>query len=162
VLFRSPEEEEVQEITVTGKRPTIDHTGMNEEYFEIINGEMQPRPMTWQDITCPNGDQVRTGTRGAMAPGANGAHSHGNSAEQHPGPRDDNAATHSAGGVAGVMTHNRTFTIRAFPNGTYRTRLVEGPPLTASERSTLIENMRNWENHPDPGPSQSLQSRVCQ
>jgi RHS repeat-associated protein len=75
--------------------------------------------------------------------------------------RDDNAALHSGGGVAGLMTRNRTFTIRAFPNGTFRTRQIEGPPLSGSERARLVDNMHNWEQRPDPGPRQPLATRVC-
>ena len=158
----SPEEEEVQNVIVIGNRPEIDYSEMNEEYFEIIDGQMHPRPMTWHDVTCPNGNSLRVGTTAAITAGARAVHSHGNEAEQHPGSRDDNAAMHSNGGVAGMMTQNRSFTIRAFPNGTFRTRLTEGPSLSTSEDGTLIGNMRYWENHPDPGPSQPLQNRVCQ
>jgi RHS repeat-associated protein len=157
----SPEETEVAQIIVTGVRPTIDYTGTNEEFFSIENGQLVPRVMTWQDVPCPNGDIQRTGTMSGLPAGAMAAHSHGAGIRPFPGTRDDSAPIHSKGGVAGLMTPTRSFTIRAFPNGTFRTRLTEGPPLTAAERAELITNMQHWENKPDPGPSVPIATRVC-
>jgi hypothetical protein len=88
-----------------------------------------------------------------------GAHSHGNSLEQHPGPRDDSAARGSTDSVAGVFTQNRSFTIRAFPNGTFRTRQTSGPSMSGAERSALVSHMQNWEQN--TGTGQSLRDRVC-
>lgn len=59
------------------------------------------------------------------------------------------------------METGQSFTIRAFSDGTYRTVLVKGPPLSWSKRSALVENMQYWEVNPDSGPSAPIRERVC-
>jgi RHS repeat-associated protein len=153
-------EQDLADVIVTGKRPKIDYSGDKEEFFTVQDGEMKPRPLTFKDVTCSNGASIKVGFPGSIPPGGMGAHSHGKGLEQHPGPRDDSAARGSTTGVAGVMTQHRSFTMRLFGNGTFRTRQVEGPALSGDERSELISNMQNWEQNV-PKPGQSLQSKVC-
>src|SRR5690606_31384398 len=105
------------------------------------------------------GGDVYVGLPGALAEGQMGAHSHRNSLEQHPGPRDDSAARGSSDGVAGVFTAHRSFTIRAFQNGTFRTRQTSGPPLGSDERSALVDHMQNWEQNTPSG--KSLREQIC-
>lgn len=133
--------------------------GTNEEFFVVEDGKMTKREMKRSRIRCRGGADVFVGLPGALGEGQMGAHSHGNALEQHPGPRDDSAARGSSDGVAGVFTKNRSFTIRAFPNGTFRTRQTSGPVLSGDERSTLVGHMQNWEQNTASG--QSLRDRVC-
>jgi RHS repeat-associated protein len=157
----SEAEQDMEDVIITGKRPqNIDYTKDKEEFFEVIGGSMNKRSLAFKTIVCSDGASIQVGQTAPLSSGGMGAHSHGNDLEQHPGPRDDSAARGSTIGVAGVMTQNRSFTIRGFPNGTFRTRQVEGSPLSASERSELISNMQNWEQNV-PKPGQSLKSKVC-
>lgn len=154
-------EEGLGAIIVTGNRPPqINYEGANEEFFAISGGEFRPRPMVSSTVECSNGSSIIVGRISPLGAGEMGTHSHGRGIEQHPGPRDDSAARGSTRHVAGVMTHNRTFTVRMFPNGTFRTRQVEGPPLSDDERSELTRNMRNWERNV-PRSGQTIRSQVC-
>jgi hypothetical protein len=145
---------------VTAQREKkADFRGTNEEFFVVEDGKITKREMKRKSIRCRGGAQVTVGLPGALEEGQMGAHSHGNALEQHPGPRDDSAARGSSDGVAGVFTQSRSFTIRAFPNGTFRTRQTSGPSLSGNERSALVDHMQNWEQNTPSG--KSLQEQVC-
>jgi RHS repeat-associated protein len=170
----SPEEQLVQEITVTGRRPEgIDYVQTHEDGLIISDGRMRLQGLGDRKVfRCrrSNGDVdlIDSGTI-SLASGEIGAHSHGDNAEQHPGPDDGNSARSSDSGVAGMITRNRGFSIRYFPNGTYRVmQNPEGSRLSGPERDALIRNMRNWERNARPastggsrGRRRSAHQRAC-
>jgi RHS repeat-associated protein len=164
----SNEENEIGEIVVEAERTNgANFSHENEDFFLVFEQQMRARPMERQTVDCGTyrePDIVEVGQPGPIPPGQNGVHSHGDELSQHPDRRDDDAARASAGGVAGMFTRNRSFTVRHFSNGTFRTRQRSGAPLTQPERDTLKGHMQGWERPRASGGSsrnQSLRSRVC-
>jgi len=99
----------------------------------------------------------------AAPPGATRGHTHPDSygpPGSVPGPGDHQAALASNARTAFTMTSKNVFTIEAISNGTYRVT-VGGDALTASQRSELIRNMRNWESLAANAPGASKRQRYC-
>ena len=164
-------EEEMADIIVTARPRNVNYAGDNEEFFVVVNGEVTRRAMRQVTINCGTSirgeETVRVGFPRDLAPGEMGLHSHGQGegVQQHPGPGDHVAARASTRGVAGMITRNRGFTIRRFPNGTHRVRLTPGsPPLSSEERAELVRQMQTWER-PASGSgrgSPTLRQQYCQ
>lgn len=118
-----------------------------------------------KEVKCPGG--LITSVNAMTAPkGATLAHAHPDAfgpAGAIPGAGDNVGAQSAISRHAFMVTSSRTFIIEAYANGTYRTRLLDGPALTSSERATLISNMRNWENPQPvaPGKPVSDQKQYC-
>jgi RHS repeat-associated protein len=165
----SQEEEEMADVVVKGERENrANFVGENEDYFLVIRNELQPRSMERGQVDCgtyKEPDIVNTGQPGPIPPGAMGAHSHGDAINQFPDRRDDSAARASRGGVAGMFSRDRSFTIRQFSNGTFRVHQRSGMPMSAAERSALRSFMQGWErparSSGGSGGGRSLRSRVC-
>ncbi|MEP3052471.1 MAG: RHS repeat-associated core domain-containing protein [Erythrobacter sp.] len=157
----SDAEQEMAEIVVTAEREdAADFEGENEDLFIVINGTMTERELEKFRVRCRGGRIVEGGQLAGLESGQMAAHSHGNNLEQHPGPADHSAARGSTRGVAGVFTQTRSFTVRAFPNNTYRARQTSGPALSSAERSVLVSNMQNWERV-GSGRGMTLRQMVC-
>ena len=79
-----------------------------------------------------------------------------------PGTGDNEGADAAKSKHAFTVTADRAFLIESFSNHTYRTTVIFGPPLDATDRTNLISFMRNWESpHPASGPHVSNQQRWC-
>jgi hypothetical protein len=99
------------------------------------------------------------GTLAPLSPGSSLAHSHTSSHSGVPGPGDNNYGSTSS--TAYLITPSRAFGIDRASNGTYRTRVMSGPALSASERSELVSNMQNWESGNSSDKSKSYTQRFC-
>jgi len=153
-------ERTIEEVVTTAQRERkANFNGTNEDFFVVEDGKMTKRDMKRKTIKCRNKTSVTVGFPGPLAEGQMPVHSHGDESEQIPGPRDDSAVRASSEQVGGMFSSSRSFTIRAFPNGTFRVRQVSGPPMSSTQRAALVEHMQNWEQNNAPG--QSLEDRIC-
>jgi hypothetical protein len=60
-----------------------------------------------------------------------------------------------------VITPSRAYGIDRASNGTYRTRVLSGGALSASERAELVGNMQNWESGNSSDSSRTFEQRFC-
>lgn len=155
------------EIVVKGRKAKrFQFSDGAEHGYYIDKGSIADTKLTWvKDVKCPGG--LTTSVNKIAPPkGATPLHAHPDSfgaPGNIPGAGDNRGALSADSRHTFMVTSSRAFIIEAFPNGTYRTRLLDGStPLSDSERATLISNMRNWEN-PQPSTSKPLsdQQQFC-
>ncbi|NJS13642.1 MAG: RHS repeat-associated core domain-containing protein [Sphingopyxis sp.] len=154
-----PETDTKDAIVVTAQKSKSNTSGSSEKFFEVTLTSFDERKLKQKDIQCPGGGSVTVGTPAPISPGSSAAHSHPSTHSGVPGPGDNNFGNTSNTGY--VITPSRAFGIDRASNGTYRTRILSGGPLSASERSDLIGNMQNWESGNSSDKSKTLVQRFC-
>jgi hypothetical protein len=96
-----------------------------------------------------------------LAAGEGLAHMHfddqNNSIGSVPGSGDNNFP----GQTAWMITRTHAFAMDRFSNGTYRTRVLSGPPLTNAQRSELVASERNWESGNSSNSNLTENARFC-
>jgi RHS repeat-associated protein len=148
------------EIVVTAQRQRRNTSGSREKFFVVTTTDFEQRRLRQRDISCPGGGTVTVGTADPIPEGASAAHSHPSSHSGVPGPGDNNFGNTSNTGY--MITPNRAYGIDRASNGTYRTRILSGGPLSGSERDELVGNMQNWESGNSSDSSRTAQQRFCQ
>ena len=148
------------EIVVTGQKQRRNTSGDQEKFFVVTTTDFERRRLRQRDISCPGGGSVTVGTADPIPAGASAAHSHPSSHSGVPGPGDNNFGNTSNTGY--VITPSRAYGIDRASNGTYRTRVLSGGALSASERAELVGNMQNWESGNSSDSSRTFEQRFCQ
>jgi RHS repeat-associated protein len=152
--------DKMDEIVVTGQRKRRNTSGDKEKFFVVTNTDLEERRLRQRDIICSSGEARTVGTTGPIPAGTSAAHSHPSSHSGVPGPGDNNFGKSSNTGY--VITPSRAYAIDRAGNGTYRTRILSGGPLSDSESAELVRNMQNWESGNSSASSRTLQQRFCQ
>lgn len=166
---RAPEATALTEVVVTAAEKGEDSNGRiipitgDETYYLLDEQIIEFQPMTQFTITCPSGPPIDAGSPGAIPSGKAGAHVHTIGHEATPGPGDNLAALKSSFGVAFVYTDTRIFMVEYIAgNNTYRTTVVQGPPLNPAEQASLVKNMQNWEQpNKTADTSKTMAERFC-
>jgi RHS repeat-associated protein len=154
-------------IVVTGQRTKRFGTNDSHEDGYYIKDEniLDAFLRHIKDVDCGGG--ITTVVNQMTIPsGATGIHTHPNlfgPKGATPGPGDNIAAVSAISKHTFVVTSSRVFIIESYANGTFRTRVLDGPPLSAEERSNLISSMRNWENPQSNSSSSKISdsTRYC-
>jgi RHS repeat-associated protein len=164
------ETKDMETIVVTAQRDKKDTNGKpinfgdGDEHGYVVTSTSVEKAKTKNlgTVDCGNGTAVQL--TGVTAPkGSTRGHTHPDSYGAKgsvPGPGDHQAAQSANSKAAFMMTSNNTFTIEAFSNGTYRVS-VSGSPLSDSQKSDLIQNMRNWENPAANASGNSNKQKYC-
>jgi uncharacterized protein RhaS with RHS repeats len=151
-----PETDEKDEIVVTGQRQKRNTSGSQEKFFVVTPTTFERRE---REIRCKGGGSVTVGVAAPIPSGTSAAHSHPSNHSGVPGPGDSNFGNTSNTGY--VITPSRAYAIDRAGNGTYRTRVLTGGPLSDSERGELVGNMQNWETGNSSDSSKTPQQRFC-
>ncbi|WP_106640294.1 RHS repeat-associated core domain-containing protein [Allosphingosinicella vermicomposti] len=154
-----PETDKKDDIVVTGQREKRNTSGSQEKFFVVTTSSFERRELRQRDIKCQGGGSVTVGIADPIPSGASAAHSHPSSHSGVPGPGDNNFGNTSNTGY--VITPSRAYAIDRAGNGTYRTRVLSGGALSASERGELVGNMQNWESGNSSDRSKTPQQRFC-
>jgi RHS repeat-associated protein len=160
--------EQTDEIVVTAQRTRratdnedVNYDDSQERFFVVTGTSFVRRPLPQTDIQCGN-ETVTVGRPAPLGPGQRASHMHtnrqNNSIGSVPGPGDNNFGSRPTGYM---ITSSRAFAMDRGANGTFRTRILSGPPLSGSESARLIQNMRNWETGNSSNRSLTDAQRFC-
>jgi RHS repeat-associated protein len=154
-----PETDEKDAIVVTAQRQRRNTSGSRERFFVVTTTSFERRPLRQREIRCQGGGSVTVGVADPIPSGASAAHSHPSDHSGVPGPGDNNFGNTSNTGY--MITPSRAYAIDRAGNGTYRTRILSGGPLSDAERGELVGNMQNWESGNSSDSSRTPQQRFC-
>lgn len=154
-----PETDEKDAIVVTGQRQRRNTSGGREKFFVVTTNSFERRGLRQREVRCQGGGSVTVGVADPIPNGASAAHSHPSNHSGVPGPVDNYFENTTNTGY--VITPSRAYAIDRASNGTYRTRILSGGPLSGSERVELVDNMQNWESGNSSDSSKTPQQRFC-